>query len=131
MPKCELTFNYSVTELSNVDVWDGNGLYILYQTAENRQNSHLSTHLHISTNKTGFFFSPSGKKKRCVSFETLYWKEISCNYSSEQLQILELHLFCKKSKTPDSVIWVLASLMHGLCLYSVLAVSSLTSDYHL
>ena len=131
MPKCELTFNYSVTELSNVDVWDGNGLYILYQTAENRQNSHLSTHLHISTNKTGFFFFPSGKKKRCVSFETLYWKEISCNYSSEQLQILELHLFCKKSKTPDSVIWVLASLMYGLCLYSVLAVSSLTSDYHL
>ena len=63
MPKCELTFNYSVTELSNVDVWDGNGLYILYQTAENRQNSHLSTHLHISTNKTGFFFfSPVEKK---------------------------------------------------------------------
>ena len=30
-------------------------------------------------------FSPSGKKQQCVSFETPYWKEMSCNYSSEQL----------------------------------------------
>lgn len=69
------------------------------------------------------FFPPMEKKKQCVSFETLYRKEISCNYSSEQQQIQELRLFYRKSKTPDSIIWILAPLVHRPCLYSVLTIT--------
>ena len=131
MPKYELTFNYSVTELSNVDVWDGNGLYTSCTKLQRTDKTLIYQHIIMYRLIIHGFFPQWKKKKQCVSFETLYWEEISCNYSLEQLQIQELHQFCKKSKTPDSIIWVLAPLMHGPCLYSVLVVSSLASDYHL
>lgn len=81
--------------MGNVDVWVGTD-YTVCTKSQRTDETRLSTYL-LLTNNTGFFLSG---KSSCVSFETFFWREILCNYFSEQSQIQEPLLFCKNNENP-------------------------------